>query len=192
MKLLALVSMLLALVTHTAGANPLYQWIEKDGTPTFSPDPPPKGVDYTIVGPDLEPLTGQPVPSITPQAAQPASSVAKPAPVASNLAAPVVLTPAPQDVVQPVKKPKSKWKPVQYADDPNPQRVRTPATTGSTTTSASITAPLTRVSDECLRIKQQQLILESQFAGAHNPQDMDQAILKLNRFNKEIKGTCGY
>jgi len=64
MKLLALVSMLLALVTHTAGANPLYQWIEKDGTPTFSPDPPPKGVDYTIVGPDLEPLTGQPVPSI--------------------------------------------------------------------------------------------------------------------------------
>lgn len=196
MKSIALVSMLLALVTHTAGANPLYQWIEKDGTPTFSPDPPPKGVDYTIVGPDLEPLTGQtPVQAAAPaQPAKATTTAAKPAPAtAPKLAGAVVLTPAPQDAVQqPVKKAKpSKWKPVQYADDPNPVASK-PVITNSTKTSASVTAPLTRVSDECLGLKQQQLILESQFAGAHSPQDMDRAVLQLNNFHKQNKGVCGY
>jgi len=64
MKSLKFTSLLLALVlSQTAGANALYSWKHKDGTPTFSPDPPPKGVPYVIVGPDLKPIP-QPLPGL--------------------------------------------------------------------------------------------------------------------------------
>ena len=199
MKSLAVVSMLLALASYSASASPLYQWTGPDGTPTFSPDPPPKGVKYTIVGPDLQPLANQP--ALTPTATATAATPAKPSPAstAPAKAGSIVLTPAPQSAQQAtsqtneqptIKKPATQWKPVKYADDPNPNADK-PVFTTRTQATATVT-PMTRVSDECLRLKQQQLILESQFAGARTAEDMDSAILKLNAFNKQNKGNCGY
>ena len=198
MKLLAYIPALLAIVLHAplANANSLYQWTSKDGTPTYSPDPPPKGVQYTVVGPDLQPLAGQPAaPSVTknnslgtaklplqnvpPQNVAEGSSVKK-----SN----IVIAPTPKSLPQ--KAPTPKWKPVKYADAPSSEKDQ-PVFTGNVVTTATIDSPVSTVSDECLTIKQQLLILEGQFANAHTAQEMDQAVLRLSNYQKSNKGQCG-
>ena len=197
MKLLAYIPALLAIVLHAplANANSLYQWTSKDGTPTYSPDPPPKGVQYTVVGPDLQPLAGQPAAptSATPNNALgklPLQNTTQQKAAENNTVqkSKVVIAPTPKSL--PEKAPTPKWKPVKYADAPNAEQEQ-PVFTGNVVTSSTIDSPVTTVSDECLTIKQQLLILEGQFANAHTAQEMDQAVLRLSNYQKSNKGQCG-
>ncbi len=198
MKLLKVLSMMKALLVVSlflaqgAVANPLYSWVTKDGTPTYSPDPPPDGVDYVIVGPDLLPLQGQPVAPSQPAAAtNPVAANNNVAAPVSNLANPVAA--AAQITKSRSTTTKSNWKPVVYADDPNPQTpIRGQAQEpGITAPVEPVTAPVTRVSAQCRNIKQQLLLLESQFANAFSAQQMDQAIVRWHRFVKQNQGNCG-
>ncbi len=194
MKSLRLLSTLFMLLFCSAvTASPLYSWTTKDGTPTYSPDPPPKGVSYVIVGPDLKPLAGQPV---TPGAPSPSENKTPTttAATSSNL----VLTPSPGSksnaTKTSAKSPSSKWKPVVYADDPNP-------TANKPKISAAVSAPVEdplqsnqqtiQYSKECFKVRQKVLLLESQFANALTAQQMDDAIVRLNVFRNENKGNCG-
>ncbi len=206
MKSLKNISMLAALlVAQVAVAGPLYQWTTADGTPTYSPDPPPEGTDYIIVGPDLLPLAGQPVAGANlakPQVTQPAAAPA--AVTGAKKSADVVMTPAPgaaakpapvqaplQAPVTPVKTtPKTRWKPVQYANDPNPGGAK-PVFNTQEAAPAAVTAPVSTVSSVCLNIRQQLSLLESQFANAYSATEMDNAIVRLNQFRIQNKGECG-
>jgi len=216
MKSLKFTSVVLALIlSQMAGANALYSWKHKDGTPTFSPDPPPKGVPYVIVGPDLKPIP-QPLPglnqnnnqnnnagqsqSIAQQAqSQPSVNALPPASISATpakRAGDIVMTPAPgsageaakpQPALNTPEAAKPDWKPVMYADDPNPARNNpvTSATTAPEPTAAS------RITVECLDVKQQLLMLESKFANAATATEMDTAIVNINSYRKAKKGLCG-
>jgi len=205
MKSLKFTSLLLALVlSQTAGANALYSWKHKDGTPTFSPDPPPKGVPYVIVGPDLKPIP-QPLPGLQQGNDNINQPVAQPgAPQSSNTvsanAAPVknatdiVMTPAPgtantaaQQQPAPAAAAKPEWKPVRYADDPNPDQKRSVAKARR----EEVAAPVDQISSECLDVKQQILMLESKFANAVTASEMDAAIVSLSSYKRHNKGLCG-
>ncbi len=198
MKLLArlpviAVPILMALL-HSSGANAnnLYQWTGSDGTPTYSPDPPPKGVPFTMVGPDLKPIQSQaqsaPTDQQTPQATAGSQN-----PMVTTRKSNLVMTPDPSsgtEAPNSVAKPKPSWKPVKYADDPNPDDAG-PVFKNKTVTAASISPPVNRITGECLTIKQRQLVLESQFANAQTATEMDQAVLRLSAFQKQNKGQCG-
>lgn len=211
MKLLKLTSLVLTLLlSQLAGANVLYSWKHSDGTPTFSPDPPPKGVPYVIVGPDLKPIP-QPLPGLrqsNPAQSQPLVPQSAPqaaAGVAATAAAPVkkasdiVMTPAPGSVAASPQKtspqiapetPPADWKPVTYANDPNPAR-NTPPASAQPTATTPVPAPAGHISAECLNVKQQLLVLESKFANAVTATEMDTAVVMLSNYKKNNKGLCG-
>ena len=198
MKLLAYIPALLAIVLHVqlASANSLYQWTGKDGTPTYSPDPPPKGVQYTIVGPDLQPLTGQPAATSPNQNINSGptqlslDNVTEQEPVENSTPKKnnVVIAPTPKSLPQ--EAPKTEWKPVKYADAPS-SSTNQPVLTGKAVATASISSPVSTISDQCLSIKQQLLILEGQFANAQTAQEMDQAVLRLSNLQKSNRDQCG-
>lgn len=204
MKLLKLLSTLLALlVSSTSAANPLYSWTTKDGTPTYSPDPPPKGVSYEIVGADLQPLAGKPV---TPTTAQPQPQSLQNTAITGNAAGNLVLTPSPGSTAKPAttktaaKSPSSKWKPVIYADDPNPTtnkpKVNAAGAAPVTDPTQSIqpvnqVSPVNQLSEACLSVRKQIILLEGQFANALTARQMDDAIVRLNVFRNQNKGHCG-
>jgi len=185
------------LVSQAAVAAPLYQWTGSDGTPTYSPDPPPKGVPFTLVGADLQPL---PANTATPQSALAPTAPRAPAPAAvansdataalrqlQKRSRDVVMTPPPTTIQ--TTAPKTKWKPVKYADDPNPTMNK--PTFNSRANSAEVDPPIGLVSAECLDVKQKLLLLESQFASAASAKEMDSAVLLLSAFRKNNKGLCG-
>lgn len=184
-------------LTQAASANLLYSWTHKDGTPTFSPDPPPKGVPYVVVGPDLQPLPDQSTPAgSAPQQqsfAQQTAPVLPAAPV--KRAGDIVMTPAPGSLdtaapSAPVQKPVADWKPVKYADDPNPG-ANQPVFTSRAATVESVTPAANEVSAMCLDLKHQLNLLEGQFANAYTSEEMDTAVVNLNIFKKQNKGACG-
>ncbi len=239
MKSLKFTSVVLTLaLSQAVGANALYSWKHKDGTPTFSPDPPPKGVPYVIVGPDLKPIP-QPLPGlqqgnnqgtsptnngpinngqVNNSQSQPVTQQPLPQPAANNQAtvpaatnaapvanaAPVkrsgdiVMTPAPGSLNNaapqqpaanvPATAPQPDWKPVRYADDPNPRQSTSVATAR---TAAPEPAQADQISVECLEVKQQLLTLESKFANAVTATEMDSAIVGINSYKKAKKGLCG-
>lgn len=191
MKSLKLPSMLVILlfISGAAAASPLYSWTTKDGTPTYSTDPPPKGVSYEIVGPDLQPLKGQPVNPATAAALPKSTAPASDSAVAEN----VVLTPAPGSNTTAVKKkssqPRAKWKPVIYADDPNPNSAKPEINTAAAIPQAA--PAVNKISEECLGVRQKLLLLESEFANAITAKQMDDAVVQLSVFRKENQGNCG-
>lgn len=175
---------LLAVVAFTAQptlaqlpANALYQWQSQDGTPTYSPDPPPAGVKYVVVDADLNPLPVQPAPS--------------------TVATGVVTAPAPAALPAP-KKSIPKWKPVRYAQDPNAkpaassQAIPVAATASAIAASQEANAGINTspLSAECQLMKRETQILESYFAEAKTASEMDQAILKLQKKNNDFRQQC--
>ena len=159
--------------------NALYQWETRNGTPTYSPDPPPKGVDYVIVGPDLKPLAQQPTQMADTQRKDGNNTVIE----ASNTNTKTTTT-------QP---PAKKWKPVRYANAPanNPQQiVKARKTIEAATPTAAVATPLVYESDDCLTLKREKLILESQFARAKTDAEMDSAILRLHEKSNEYGRSC--
>ena len=88
----------------------------------------------------------------------------------------------------------SKWKPVVYANDPNP-KANQPEISAATSTAESDPArtqqQVSQVSEECFQVRQKIMLLESQFANALTAQQMDDAIVRLNVFRNENKGYCG-
>lgn len=175
-----------------AFAGTLYQWTGKDGTQTYSPDPPPNGVKYEIVGDDLKPL---PKTGGTRQAAAAAAPAPATAPAnrgstgsATGPRLPSVKTNNPRQARQPTAaKPVAPWKPVKYANDPKTQA---PPQTGAAR--AEVTEPLAVKieSPACTTAKQQKALLESEFARAATDEQMDRAILKLRDQKAAYKTAC--
>lgn len=171
----------------SAHAGTLYQWVGKDGTPTYSPDPPPDGVKYELVGADLKPLPKN-VDLSRPAAAPAAKTQVKKTTVTqapTGVEIPVTGLPTaglPATAVPLHKKPKKavpKWKPVRYADDPNPPIKQTRKQAAKATSNPVSAAELARNQPGCVKAKQRMVLLESQFAEAANDKEMDQAILQL-------------
>ncbi len=151
-----------------ANAGNLYSWKAPDGTPTYSPDPPPPGTVYTIVGPDLEPISRYKEP---PSQAQTANKATPPA------------------------APKPKWKPVLYADAPasggQPEPVRTSRSSVAETEPASAAATAKPGSlSQCLQLRRLIATLENSFARATSNAEMDQAILSLHEQTDLYDETC--
>ncbi len=170
-------------LTAPAKAPPvaLYQWTSKNGTPTYSPEPPQAGVDYVVVDADLNPLPVQP---------KRESATTTPTRVQVPLTAPAKAAP-----VKPAPEPK--WKPVMYAEDPALKPIRKkreistepnlPPATDDLTVAA--TKPNLE-SDECLVMKRDKLVLESAFSKAKTDAQMDQAILKLKEASEKYNSEC--
>jgi len=167
-------------LSSAAFSGTLYQWVGKDGTPTYSPDPPPEGFSFTLVDDNLEPLPNQPS-APEPKAATTGTKI-EPVPVASKLQQPETPLPAPS--------PATKWKPVRYADDPALKQVEGKPAESKTVVSAAIGTPVKYVSPECLAFKQETMILESRFAQAKTDREMDEAILQLRSHTAGQKQIC--
>ena len=172
-------SVVMAPMTHTAALenNALYQWETKNGTPTYSPDPPPKGVKYVVVGPDLKPLARQPSPPVA----------------TANEADDAIITTSSNVAAASTAEPAKKWKPVRYANAPDgkSQTVFKAKATAEPEVAASVTAAPFVESVECQLIKRQKLILESQFSRAKTDAEMDDTILKLHEKSREYGNKCG-
>jgi hypothetical protein len=183
-------------------ASNLYQWTGKDGTPTYSPDPPPDGVAYQLVGPDLQPLSAPASQSTTTEPAKTASTPAASQPttaatpaVSQPAAAPVAARALPKNGVAPLQPPASAkpaapvkpWKPVRYADDPNPTAKATKKAEISEAANAVVTA---RTSTPCVNARQKMVLLESQFAQAVTDKQMDKAILQLRDHQTVVQKAC--
>lgn len=173
----------------TVHGSTLYQWTTKDGTPTYSPDPPPAGVEYQVVGPDLKPLAKnidltKPV-AVAPNTGKRKSVAKAPTTVAPTTAKAAKIITAPTPLETPVKKPATPWKPVRYANDPKPR-------VSDTVTEAVRPDPvaLARRSPECNRAKQKMVLLESQFSEALTDEQMDRAMLRLREQNLQLKSAC--
>lgn len=173
-KLISLATLFFLFAAHNASAGQLYQWHTKDGTPTYSPDPPGKGVPYTVVGDDLEPLASQPADAI-----------------ASHNKATAIPTTQVVKKNEPANPAKTipKWTPVRYANDPVLGKVVTPKLK-SGVVKPSEAKPLKSASKECLRLKQNRLIAEGQFARASNDAEMDKAILELRDHQTAYNQSC--
>ncbi len=151
----------------------LYQWVGKDGTPTYSPEPPPDGIDYTVVGADLKPLAIQPE---------------------KTTVAATVPTRVPVDLTPKNEAPKPpKWKPVRYAQDPSLKGIRkkkSAAQSLSQEAANELTIAANSPSDKCIYLKRDKLVLESAFSKASTDAQMDQAILKLKETTEQYKREC--
>ena len=192
MRLFSAVFTLAIGITLTTGfsafaqANNLYQWTTSDGTPTYSPDPPPAGVDYQIVGPDLKPLPKHIDFTQPPAAAKAAAKTQKRAektPVASSTQPQPTVKTAQQ---QPAK-PATPWKPVRYADNPIAP-AKKPAKAPSQVTEDPVS--IARNSPACVSAKQKMVLLESRFAQAQTDQEMDQAVLLLRDHKTTLQVAC--
>lgn len=165
-------------------AGTLYQWTGKDGTPTYSPDPPPAGVKYELVGDDLKPLPKNV------DMSKPVKIANKPA--AANRASNASVAPAQQPAAQTVipqpmaKKPVTPWKPVRYANDPTP-RAKKPVKAPKRTQDPAAVAS---VSPECKQARQKMVLLESQFAQALTDEQMDAAVLQLSAHKPALQSAC--
>lgn len=169
-------ALLLLSLLSPAFAGQLYQWVGKDGTPTYSPDPPPDGLSYTVVGDNLEPLPEQP-------ATGSVQTVSKKTAPESNT-----------ENQLPKKNPVAavpKWEPVRYANDPTIKQPEEQTGKKTTVASASLDTPVKYVSPECVAMKRDQMILESRFAQAKSDREMDEAILKLGAHTAEQRRVCG-
>jgi len=175
----------LALTGSQVIAGSLYQWTGKDGTPTYSPDPPPDGVNYEIVGADLKPLQTH---------AGSSQADAEPAPATTTLSQPIspiakstADTQAQQKQVP--SKPVVPWKPVKYADDPKTQA---PPRVAAAAVNKNTTKPTIAQNDSpaCTLAKQQRAMLESEFAKATTDENMDRAILKLRDQKQIYQSAC--
>lgn len=175
---------LIALILLTAGAtfvttptialnnNALYQWVTKDGTPTYSPDPPPDGVDYVVVDSNLQPM-----------AVQPAKSPAMNSPAQK---------PQPQ-IAAKTKAPQPEWKPVRYAQDPalaQQKRNKTKSASKQPQVAALSETTSMVANEACLLLKREKLILESSLAKAKSDADMDNAILALHKKTMQYRQQC--
>ena len=189
------VTLMTLVLAQAAVANPLYSWTTKDGTPTYSPDPPPKGVAYEIVGADLKPLQQQP--ASAPQATAPAASQSNPpasqAADQTNSSNNLVVAPTPVNCATANAKPvkaNNAWHPVVYANDPNPIKASAEPVSAAAQPSAEVTA-VNQISSECISVLKQVTFLEDQFASAFTAEQMDDAVVRLNDFRKQNKGSCG-
>lgn len=160
-------------------AGNLYSWAGADGTPTYSPDPPAPGTVYTIVGPDLKPISRY----------KKSSSAAAASPISDSDTASAEAIAKPQ--------PKApKWKPVVFANAPSGQNASQPASTPASTPASkppSASTAQSNVSSEttaCLKLRQNMVGLENQFARAASYAEMDQAILALQDKTSEYRAKC--
>ena len=204
MRLFSAVFTLAIGITLTAGfsasvqANNLYQWTTSDGTPTYSPDPPPAGVDYQIVGPDLKPLPKQidfTQPPTAAAAKTPKSTVKSPVvpstqqqPTAKTVPQPSKQATTGTAATEPATtKPAKPWKPVRYADNPNAP-AKKPAKAPAQLSEDPVS--IARNSPECVSAKQEMLLLEGRFAQAQTDQEMDQAVLLLRDHKSTLQAAC--
>jgi len=169
---LAFASLCCAQIALALDNNALYQWNTQDGTPTYSPDPPPLGVDYVVVDADLNPLPIQP-----------------PRPTAAA----VPSTPAPAALPAP-KKSIPKWKPIRYARDPSIDMAKRAAKAKSVqiteTQQTESTTSSQSASPECQLLKRETQIMEDHFADTTNSAEMDQAILLLHEYRENYRNKC--
>ncbi len=198
------IAMSASLSTSTI-AGTLYQWTGKDGTPTYSPDPPPAGVNYELVGADLQPLpkntdatkatqtatattvSRAPKAPVAPPQGQSAENAGQNPSLMQQAAQLATQEPAQQPAQQAPKKPIVPWKPVRYANDPNPAKkaqVRTSAA------NAPDPVSIARNSPACASARQKMALLEGQFAQSVTDEQMDAAILQLREHKPAFKAAC--
>jgi len=209
----SIVALQIAALNMQASAATLYQWTGEDGTPTYSVEPPPRGVQFVVIGSDLKPKANQPAANqndampaalsgattIQPKAEVPSGAANAPV-VPSNFSKPtgVVIAPTPGGVDQAPNTPsqpsaakpaapKTKWKPVVYADDPNPQRKPEPSVATPTPTTNNDTGLIT---SECMQVRKHLAMLEGVFANASTPESMDRAVIELSRFKRKNARAC--
>lgn len=173
-----LAGLLLAAIGQAQAAT-LYRWLEPDGTPTFSPKPPPAGIEYTEVD--------------TAKLSSAASNGAAPAP-----AAPAIVTAAPRAQAQ------EKTDTLSYA--PSPARSAQDLGSGLSAATASATASDNAPVDEatnapavtasntklarCRELEKRVISLERRLRSPLTPEDMDNTVLYMAQYQQNVDRHC--
>lgn len=179
---------LLLFISHGAIAEKLYRWIEPDGSITFSPTPPPAGVDYQSVNAAHNNAA---------QADLPASIKQKPSILATsehglNAAQPETI--ATDIAAQP--EPAAEKQKLTYAPDTG-AKISAPITATETIqkTNQNAVVQTESIADsnkrrQCVDLNKRVLSLERRLRSPLEPVDMDNTVIAMARYQHSYDTHC--
>lgn len=177
---------ILLLTSHAVLAEKLYRWIESDGSITFSPTPPPAGVEFQSVNaahgntaPAKLPASGEQQPSIL---ATSEHDVAVQQPRVNDT--PILARPAAAIAKQGLS----------YAPETNPS-VETTTTTVAALPPPQPALQRQRVASQtkrrqCLDLSKRVLSLERRLRSPLTPDDMDNTVIAMARYQRNYDRHC--
>ncbi len=172
---------ILLLSSQAVLAEKLYRWIEPDGSITFSPNPPPAGVDYKAVNSAAIGSSGLTQPSIL---ATSEHDLNRPAPRVDNSVAEAPATPA------------AAKQGLSYAPEIGTRRNRaTNTTVAELATPAQAQRSSTAVASskkrrQCQDLSKRVLSLERRLRSPLTPVDMDNTVIAMARYQKSYDRHC--
>jgi len=168
-RIITLLSLLLTAGSGSAAG--LYKWVEADGSITFSPNPPPAGVEFERIGAE----TDQTVKEISP-AAKAESTPKKPA------TAPSRLSYAPDD-----------GNPTQGIVKAQPKVAAASEAPSAASTEANELTPITVAASKqsrCDDLKKRVISLERRLKVRLSPADMDNTVVHMARYQRSYNQHC--
>ena len=164
---------ILLIGSTTVQAEKLYRWIEPDGSITFSPNPPPAGVDYKTVNS----ATGENTQLPNQQSA-----------IASSSATPAQ---APAVPAEPIPISKLTYAPeTSSAPAPNVQaEPRKPVIAAATAANPAAQAAAKK-QRQCQDLGKRVVSLERRLRSPLTPDDMDNTVLAMARYQKSFDRFC--
>ncbi len=182
-------------LSSSAAAEQLYRWIEPDGSITFSPNPPPKGVDYREVnaeaGNDVDAETLNKI-----------SAAEKPASILSTSSIdPVATVPNTAAVQAPVSaavtKPGLMYAPDTTArattkaahSNANAQAADTPTAVNSAAVQ-NLTVASNKKRERCVELSKRVVSLERRLRSGLTAIDMDNTVVAMARYQRSYDQHC--
>ena len=185
------------MILTVAQAAPLYKWVEPDGSITFSPKQPPAGIQYETVNKGVQAasqLSG-------------ATKAAPAAPAAIRATAPATVS-AINSGAHNASTPKVIYAPGQtntpLAANNAPQTnrrstgqnissnglIRTPATENSNATQAQQAVATSHKQRRCQDLRKRVVSLERRLKTRLTPQDMDNTVIHMARYQRSFDQHC--
>lgn len=172
-------ALLLACFAITANAGPLYKWTEADGSITFSPDKPPAGVDFQVID-SVAAITAADTRVEPVLAAGSADAEKLPNLWATDVSAAKKLSDSSTQPAAQAENGTVSWSEIK------PQRT-TPVQTTRLTRMPSITS---NSQNRCEDLRKRVVSLERRLQAELTPEDMDNTVLHMSRYQRSYDKFC--
>ena len=185
-----LILTLLLCITPTVIAQTLYKWVESDGSITFAVEPPPNGIEYETIKPGTSAVKNKHQPLTVSRSAS--ASSAKPS-------EPLIVKSEPEQRVAPQagansalsKSAKSVSTSMTGTGLPAPQLGSALGTPGhKTDVQVTPTATMSRKQQQCEDLKKRVVSLERRLTTRLTPEDMDNTVVHMARYQRSYDHHC--
>ena len=177
----------------SASAADLYRWAEADGSITFSPKRPPAGVEYTVV--DTATMTSEAVTSSAPAPPSPVSSAASAPLVAPNPATAATAVRASAGLAYAPAPDGSTNTDINTGISAGQPAAALPATAGAPVAAegergAPAVAASASKRAQCEELEKRVVSLERRLSAPLTPEDMDNTVLYMARYQQSVDRFC--